>query len=101
MNLVNKNLIFSKQRAFLVSETRDKVSGDYIGSYFPLAGDGSSPADVRGYYWSSTAHNTNYAYDLNVTPASSSVPYNYKTLQYSVRCVRTVTAAEFTSAATR
>ena len=32
LNLVNKNLIFSKQRAFLVSETRDKVSGDYIGS---------------------------------------------------------------------
>ena len=101
LNLVNKNLIFSKQRAFLVSETRDKVSGDYIGSYFPLAGDGSSPAYVSGDYWSSTANSTNAAYYLNVTPTSSSVPNSSKTSQCSVRCVRTVTAAEFTSAATR
>ena len=61
-------------------------------SYFPLAGNGSSPANVNGYYWSSTANNTNNAYNLNVTPTSSSVPNNNKTNQYSVRCVRTVCA---------
>lgn len=54
LNLINTNLIFSKQRAFLVSATRDKVSGDYIGCYFPLAGNGSSPANVYGYYLSAT-----------------------------------------------
>ncbi len=59
---------------------------------FPLAGNGSSPANVNGYYWSSTANNTNNAYNLNVTPTSSSVPNNNKTNQYSVRCVRTVCA---------
>ena len=102
LNLVNKNLIFSKQRAFLVSETRDKVSGDYIGSYFPLAGRGSRPADVGGCYWSATApYATGSASSLHVTPAGSSVPYSPQKSEYSVRCVRTVTAAEFTSAATR
>ena len=103
LDLVNKNLIFSKQRAFLVSETRDKVSGDYIGSYFPLAGSGGSPALVCGYYWSGTAYgdSSGYAYPLSVMPTSSSVASKGKTSQYSVRCVRTVTAAEFTSAATR
>ena len=101
LNLVNTNLIFSKQRAFLVSVAKDKVSGDYIGSYFPRAGYGSSPAHVYGYYWSTTTSNAS-AYYLNVTPPSSSVAYSYdKTNQYSVRCVRTVTAAEFTSATTR
>ena len=58
---------------------------------FPLAGNGSSPANVNGYYWSSTTNNNN-AYNLNVTPTSSSVTNNNKTNQYSVRCVRTVCA---------
>ena len=70
-------------------------------SYFPLAGNGSSPADVSGYYWSSTTGSSYGAYNLSVTPTSSSVTYSYKASQYSVRCVRTVTAAEFTSATTR
>ena len=71
-------------------------------SYFPLAGYGSGSADVGGCYWSSTpVTGGGNAYTLSVMPTSSSVASKGKTHQYSVRCVRTVTAAEFTSAATR
>ena len=101
LNLVNTNLIFSKQRAFLVSVAKDKVSGDYIGSYFPLAGYGNGPAALAGYYWSSTPSSSMWAERLDLTPASSSVSADVLSSQYSVRCVRTVTAAEFTSATTR
>ena len=99
LNLINTNLIFSKQRAFLVSATRDKVSGDYIGCYFPLAGKGDTPAYVYGYYWSATtSYDTRYdAYYLGLLPSGSSVTPYGKGL-YSVRCVRSVTADEFTSA---
>ena len=105
LNLINTNLIFSKQRAFLVSATRDKVSGDYIGCYFPLAGYGGSPASVAGYYWSATTDSSYYyagsypsAFYMSVAPTGSSVTGNSKTNLYSVRCVRSVTADEFTSA---
>ena len=99
LNLINTNLIFSKQRAFLVSATRDKVSGDYIGCYFPLAGNGGFPAIVSGYYWSATtSYHTRYdAYYLGLLPSGSSVT-TYGEGLYSVRCVRSVTADEFTSA---
>ena len=92
LNLINTNLIFSKQRAFLVSATRDKVSGDYIGCYFPLAGYGGSPAYVNGYYWSATTYSYNNAFYMSVTPTGSSVTNNNKTNLYSVRCVRSVCA---------
>ena len=61
---------------------------------FPLAGSGSSPAAVRGDYWSSASYggSATYAYSLGVEPARSSVTYGAKTNQYSVRCVRTVCA---------
>ena len=69
---------------------------------FPLAGYGGSPADVGGCYWSDTApYATSSASSLHVTPTGSSVPYSPQKSESSVRCVRTVTAAEFTSAATR
>ena len=104
LNLVSTKLIFSKQRAFLVSATRDKVSGDYIGCYFPLAGNGSSPANVYGYYLSATPSlygvGVRGGYYLSVTATDSSVEA-YGTALYSVRCVRSVPADEFNSATTR
>ena len=69
-------------------------------SYFPLAGRGSRPADVNGCYWSTGVTSGGASY-LSVTPTGASWTSGTKTNQYSVRCVRTVTAAEFTSAATR
>jgi len=98
LNTINAALIFSKQRAFVVSEAKDKISGNYIGCFFPLAGNGRYPAYVDGYYWSATASNIDYAYYLGVTPTGSSVTGSSKTYLYSVRCVRSVTADEFNSA---
>ena len=68
---------------------------------FPLAGRGSNPADVYGYYWSGTPYGGT-AYSLDVSPTRSTVDYSYgKTALCSVRCVRAVTAAEFASAPPR
>ena len=70
-----------------------------VTSGFPLAGNGGNPANVNGYYWSATTNNNNNnAFYMSVTPTGSSVTNNSKTYLYSVRCVRTVTADEFTSA---
>ena len=95
LNLINTNLIFSKQRAFLVSATRDKVSGDYIGCYFPLAGNGSYPANVYGYYWSAErsyySGSVRGSYYLDVKATGSALAYYGEGL-YSVRCVRSVCA---------
>ena len=66
-----------------------------VTSGFPLAGYGSSPADVSGYYLSATPYADAYgswAYYLDVTPTASSVKYNSRTWLYSVRCVRSVRA---------
>ena len=60
-------------------------------SYFPLAGRGSRPADVNGCYWS-TGVTSGDAYYLSVTPTGASWTSNTKTVQSSVRCVRTVCA---------
>ena len=70
-----------------------------VASSFPLAGKGDTPAYVYGYYWSATtSYDTRYdAYYLGLLPSGSSVPTYGKGL-YSVRCVRSVTADEFTSA---
>ena len=70
-----------------------------VASSFPLAGKGDTPAYVYGYYWSATtSYDTRYAaYYLGLLPSGSSVtPYGNGL--YSVRCVRSVTADEFTSA---
>ena len=70
-----------------------------VTSGFPLAGNGGNPANVNGYYWSATTNNTTSAFYLSVTPTGSSVTNtSLKTYLYSVRCVRSVTADEFTSA---
>ena len=69
-----------------------------VTSGFPLAGNGGNPANVNGYYWSATTNNNNNAFYRSVTPTGSSVTNNNKTNLYSVRCVRSVTADEFTSA---
>ena len=72
-----------------------------VTSGFPLAGNGGSPANVNGYYLSATPYSDAYgswAFYLSVTPTASSVKYNSRTWLYSVRCVRSVTADEFTSA---
>jgi len=63
-----------------------------VASGFPLAGNGSNPANVNGYYWSATTNNNNNAYYMSVTPTGSSVTNNNKTNLYSVRCVRSVCA---------
>ena len=68
-----------------------------VASSFPLAGNGGNPANVNGYYWSATTTSNN-AFYMSVTPTGSSVTTNNKTTLYSVRCVRSVTADEFTSA---
>ena len=70
-----------------------------VASSFPLAGKGDTPAYVYGYYWSATtSYATRYdAYYLGLLPSGSSVTTYGKGL-YSVRCVRSVTADEFTSA---
>ena len=70
-----------------------------VASSFPLAGNGSNPANVNGYYWSATTDNSYYyagsypnAFYMSVTPTGSSVTNNNKTNLYSVRCVRSVCA---------
>ena len=66
-----------------------------VTSGFPLAGNGGSPANVNGYYWSATPYSDAYgswAFYLSVTPTASSVKYNSRTWLYSVRCVRSVRA---------
>ena len=66
-----------------------------VTSGFPLAGNGSSPANVNGYYLSATPYSDAYgswAFYLSVTPTASSVKYNSRTWLYSVRCVRSVRA---------
>ena len=70
-----------------------------VASSFPLAGNGGNPASVDGYYWSATtSYDTRYdAYYLGLLPSGSSVT-TYGEGLYSVRCVRIVTADEFTSA---
>ena len=70
-----------------------------VASSFPLAGKGDTPAYVYGYYWSATtSYDTRYdAYYLGLLPSGSSVT-TYGAGLYSVRCVRSVTADEFTSA---
>ena len=72
-----------------------------VASSFPLAGNGSSPANVNGYYLSATPSlygvGVRGGYYLSVTATDSSVEA-YGTALYSVRCVRSVTADEFTSA---
>ena len=70
-----------------------------VASSFPLAGKGDTPAYVYGYYWSATtSYDTRYdAYYLGLLPSGSSVT-TYGSGLYSVRCVRSVTADEFTSA---
>ena len=64
-----------------------------VTSGFPLAGNGGSPANVNGYYWSATtSYDTRYdAYYLGLLPSGSSVTTYGKGL-YSVRCVRSVCA---------
>ena len=72
-----------------------------VTSGFPLAGNGGSPANVNGYYLSATPYSDAYgswAFYMSVTPTASSVEYSSRTWLYSVRCVRSVTADEFTSA---
>ena len=67
-----------------------RAHSGYFG--FSLAGNGGSPANVNGYYWSATTNNNNNAFYMSVTPTGSSVTNNNKTNLYSVRCVRSVCA---------
>ena len=66
-----------------------------VASSFPLAGNGSSPANVNGYYLSATPSlygvGVRGGYYLSVTATDSSVEA-YGTALYSVRCVRSVRA---------
>ena len=90
--VVAKRMIFSKQRAFILSD--DKTAG-YAGCWFPLSGAGPDVATNTnvGMYWSS------YAYDYgtcvlmeilgNQAYASDRFPYQTMT----VRCVRDITPA--------
>ena len=66
-----------------------------VASSFPLAGNGSSPANVNGYYLSATPSlygvGVRGGYYLSVTATDSSVEA-YGTALSSVRCVRSVRA---------
>ena len=66
-----------------------------VTSGFPLAGNGSNPANVNGYYLSATPSlygvGVRGGYYLSVTATDSSVEA-YGTALYSVRCVRSVCA---------
>ena len=72
-----------------------------VTSGFPLAGNGGSPANVNGYYWSAErsyySGSVRGSYYLDVKATGSALAYYGEGL-YSVRCVRSVTADEFTSA---
>ena len=72
-----------------------------VASSFPLAGNGSNPANVNGYYWSAErsyySGSVRGSYYLDVKATGSALAYYGEGL-YSVRCVRSVTADEFTSA---
>ena len=72
-----------------------------VASSFPLAGNGSNPANVNGYYWSAErsyySGSVRGSYYLDVNSTGSALAYYGEGL-FSVRCVRSVTADEFTSA---
>ena len=72
-----------------------------VASSFPLGGNGSNPANVNGYYWSAErsyySGSVRGSYYLDVKATGSALAYYGEGL-YSVRCVRSVTADEFTSA---
>ena len=75
-----------------------------VASSFPLAGNGSNPANVNGYYWSAErsyySGSVRGSYYLDVKATGSALAYYGEGL-YSVRCVRSVSADEFNSATTR
>ena len=66
-----------------------------VASSFPLAGNGSNPANVNGYYWSAErsyySGSVRGSYYLDVKTTGSALAYYGEGL-YSVRCVRSVTA---------
>ena len=66
-----------------------------VASSFPLAGNGSNPANVNGYYWSAErsyySGSVRGSYYLDVKTTGSALAYYGEGL-YSVRCVRSVCA---------
>ena len=66
-----------------------------VTSGFPLAGNGGSPANVNGYYWSAErsyySGSVRGSYYLDVKATGSALAYYGEGL-YSVRCVRSVCA---------
>ena len=66
-----------------------------VASGFPLAGNGGSPANVNGYYWSAErsyySGSVRGSYYLDVKATGSALAYYGEGL-YSVRCVRSVCA---------
>lgn len=102
LNLISQQVIFSKQRAFIVSEVRDQMTDEYIGCYFPLAANGSTPTSVNGAYWSTTRQSDYNGYHLSVVPAGvAAVTYLGKGTPACVRCVRDVSADELNSSTAR
>ena len=64
--------------------TASPFLGVYAGHYYSSSfGNGGS----NGYYWSSTAYSSTYAYRLYFYSSGSTVSYDYKRLGFSVRCV--------------
>ena len=97
---IGRRLVFSKQRVFVVSNAREKLTGNYVGCYYPLAGLSSDPSSVNGFYWSSIGSSDYHcAYYLQFNPSSYNIPKNgnYDTYRYSIRCVRSVSSAEYTA----
>ena len=62
------------------SPFRGVYSGYYSNGSFYLGGS-------RGYYWSSTAGDNGFAYDLDYNSSSADVYNGYKSRGYNIRCV--------------
>ena len=92
--IIRNNLMYSKNRAYIVDDKIVKSASDkksslrYVGCFFPLAGSKTSSTQVNGLYWSKSQTNSSYAYNLNVTTKSAALTQSGKLNGYSIRCVK-------------
>lgn len=85
---VAKRMLFSKQRAYIVSDKKNK-NGETVGCWFPLAGYEGYENEVTGSYWSSTpgSYGTYYlSLDTRTADANRDASNSFG---QSLRCVRT------------
>jgi uncharacterized protein (TIGR02145 family) len=68
----------------------DRFGFSALPSGYGILDGGFSYADIAGYWWSSSEHNSKYAYGRNIFYNTEKVSYNYygKSALFSVRCVK-------------